>query len=72
MGFELPETVSNQLQQLVDKMCSGGYIAADEPPEIPTVPSKPRGIVYGPPRFIPAARRCRRLLVEALGGNDLE
>ena len=35
MGFELPETVSNQLQQLVGNMCSGGYIAADEPPEIP-------------------------------------
>jgi uncharacterized protein (DUF169 family) len=48
MGFELPETVSNQLQQLVDNMCSGGYIAADEPPEIPTVPSKPKGVVYGP------------------------
>src|SRR5215469_5920906 len=48
MGFELPQPVANELQQLVTSMCNCGYISSDEPARIPAVQSKPRGIVYGP------------------------
>jgi len=48
MGFELPQPVANELQQLVTSMCDCGYIASDEPAKIPAVQSKPKGIVYGP------------------------
>jgi uncharacterized protein (DUF169 family) len=48
MGFELPQTVANELQQLVTSMCNCGYISSDEPARIPAVQSKPKGIVYGP------------------------
>jgi uncharacterized protein (DUF169 family) len=47
MGFELPEAVANELQQLVTSMCDCGYIASDEPAHIPKVGSRPKGIVYG-------------------------
>jgi uncharacterized protein (DUF169 family) len=48
MGFELPQPVATDLQQLVGSMCDCGYIASDEPAHIPAVQSKPKGIVYGP------------------------
>ena len=48
MGFELPQPVANELQQLVSSMCYCGYIASDEPAHIPAVQSRPKGIVYGP------------------------
>jgi uncharacterized protein (DUF169 family) len=48
MGFELPQPVANELQQLVTNMCNCGYISGDEPARIPAVHSKPKGIVYGP------------------------
>ncbi len=48
MGFELPQPVANELQQLVTSMCDCGYISGDEPAQIPAVQSKPKGIVYGP------------------------
>ena len=48
MGFDLPEAVSSELQRLVGDMCNCGYISSDEPPRIPAVASKPKGIVYGP------------------------
>jgi uncharacterized protein (DUF169 family) len=48
MGFELPQPVANELQQLVTSMCDCGYISSDEPARIPAVQSKPKGIVYGP------------------------
>src|SRR5262249_38064824 len=48
MGFELPQPVADELGQLVSSMCDCGYIASDEPAHIPTIPFKPKGIVYGP------------------------
>jgi uncharacterized protein (DUF169 family) len=48
MGFELPQSVANELQQLVTSMCDCGYISSEEPAHIPAVRSKPKGIVYGP------------------------
>ena len=48
MGFELPQPVANELQQLVASMCNCGYISSDEPAHIPAVQSRPKGIVYGP------------------------
>ena len=53
MGFELPEAVANELQKLVSNMCSCGYISSDEPVQIPTMQSRPKGIVYGPLRAFP-------------------
>jgi uncharacterized protein (DUF169 family) len=53
MGFELPQPVANELQQLVGSMCNCGYIAKDEPAHIPTVQSKPKGILYGPLKEFP-------------------
>ena len=53
MGFELPEAVANELQQLVSNMCSCGYISSDEPVHIPTMQTRPKGIVYGPLRAFP-------------------
>ena len=48
MGFELPEAVTNELQELVTSMCDCGYIASDEPARIPKMGASPKGIVYGP------------------------
>jgi uncharacterized protein (DUF169 family) len=49
MGFDLPESVSAELMELVGKMTACGYISADEPAKIPTNKSRPAdGIVYGP------------------------
>jgi uncharacterized protein (DUF169 family) len=48
MGFELPEAVSNELQQLVSNMSNCGYISSDEPAHIPAMQAGSKGIVYGP------------------------
>jgi uncharacterized protein (DUF169 family) len=53
MGFELPQPVANELQQLVTSMCDYGYISSDEPAQIPAFQSKPKGIVYGPLSVFP-------------------
>jgi uncharacterized protein (DUF169 family) len=53
MGFELPQPVANDLQQLVASMCDCGYITSDEPAHIPAVQSRPKGIVYGPLSVFP-------------------
>lgn len=48
MGFGLPEAVQEQLQLLVEKMASLGYVAGDEPGSIPAFNGDASGIVYGP------------------------
>src|SRR5215471_8774416 len=48
MGFDLPEAVTNELQQLVTSMCDCGYISRDEPMRIPKMEAESKGIVYGP------------------------
>jgi uncharacterized protein (DUF169 family) len=48
MGFELSEAAGNELRQAVGDMCGCGYIASDEPAQIPTMQSRAKGIVYGP------------------------
>jgi len=48
MGFELPQPVANELQQLVTSMCNCGYISSDEPARIPAMQSKPKEVGYGP------------------------
>jgi uncharacterized protein (DUF169 family) len=48
MGFDLPEPVANELQQLVSSMCDCGYISSDEPVQIPAMQARSKGIVYGP------------------------
>ena len=53
MGFELPQPVANDLQQLVASMCDCGYITSDESAHIPAVQSRPKGIVYGPLSVFP-------------------
>jgi uncharacterized protein (DUF169 family) len=53
MGFELPQPIANDLQQLVASMCDCGYITSDEPAHIPAVQSRPKGIVYGPLSVFP-------------------
>jgi uncharacterized protein (DUF169 family) len=53
MGFELPQPVADDLQQLVASMCDCGYITSDEPAHIPAIQSRPKGIVYGPLSVFP-------------------
>jgi uncharacterized protein (DUF169 family) len=48
MGFEMPETVQQELMGLVTTMCETGYITPEEPAMIPTSEKKAAGIVYGP------------------------
>ncbi len=48
MGFELPQATSDTLMGLVEQMCAERYIAADEPPALPSVPGDKSGIVSGP------------------------
>jgi uncharacterized protein (DUF169 family) len=55
MGFELPETVGQQLMGLVEDMCGCSYLMEDEASAIPTVSRRTKGIVYGPLRDIPLA-----------------
>jgi uncharacterized protein (DUF169 family) len=53
MGFELPADVRAELMGLVGVMVEGGYLGADEPPRIPTLPRKSAGVVYGPLQDFP-------------------
>src|SRR3546814_726576 len=53
MGFDLPQPVSAELQNLVGMMTACGYIAPDEPGRIPVRAAAegektPGGILYGP------------------------
>lgn len=48
MGFELPDEVQQRLGHLVGDMADCYYVSSDEPPQIPTVKTQPRGIVYSP------------------------
>ena len=48
MGFEMPDEVQAELTGMVGVMVEGGYLGADEPPHIPTMPRKSAGVVYGP------------------------
>jgi uncharacterized protein (DUF169 family) len=52
MGFDMPESVQQELMGAVTRMMDCGYVSADEPTHIPTIQSKPAGIAYGPlPEF---------------------
>ncbi|MBV8819166.1 MAG: DUF169 domain-containing protein [Acidobacteriaceae bacterium] len=53
MGFDLPPEVQQNLMGFVQMMTGNGYIAADEPPNIPTVKKQSGGIVYGPLKDFP-------------------
>lgn len=53
MGFDMPETVRQELMGLVGKMVSCGYLSAEEPEHIPTIKKKKVGIVYGPLKDFP-------------------
>lgn len=48
MGFALPAPVEGELKRLVGLMVEGGYVEANEPARIPTLPTKTAGAVYGP------------------------
>jgi uncharacterized protein (DUF169 family) len=59
MGFDLPQPVSAELQNLVGMMTACGYIAPDEPGSIPVRAAAgapaPGGILYGPLADFPIA-----------------
>lgn len=55
MGFELPAEVSQELGDLVTRMCGECYLNEDEAARIPTVQQKSAGILYGPLAEFPAA-----------------
>jgi uncharacterized protein (DUF169 family) len=48
MGFSLSEATQSQLMQAAELMIGCGYLGADEVPNIPTIPGKPKGIAYAP------------------------
>lgn len=48
MGFDIPDDSKEQLMGLVESMCAAGYIAGNEPENIPSVAEPKTGIVYGP------------------------
>lgn len=48
MGFDMPQDVSDELGELMTKMCDCAYIDPAEASSIPTVPGQHSGIVYGP------------------------
>lgn len=48
MGFDLPDTVSQELMGLVGKMTACGYISEEEPAKIPVNKKQADGIIYGP------------------------
>jgi uncharacterized protein (DUF169 family) len=78
MGFDLPQSVSDELMGLVGTMTKCGYIAADEPGHIPTGRNKAaKGILYGPLADFPAEPDAvllwlkpaqAMILSEAIGG----
>ena len=53
MGFEMPDEAKAELMGLVGVMVQGGYLGADEPPHIPTLPRKSAGVIYGPLQDFP-------------------
>ena len=53
MGFELPETKTQELMELVGQMCSVSYIQPEEVPHIPKFSKASAGIVYGPLESFP-------------------
>jgi uncharacterized protein (DUF169 family) len=53
MGFEMPEETQQRLTGLITMMCETGYLAADEPAQIPTTGKRAAGIVYGPLAELP-------------------
>jgi uncharacterized protein (DUF169 family) len=79
MGFNLPDTVSQELMGLVGKMTACGYISSDEPAKIPVNKKQADGIVYGPLTQFPVAPDAVLLWLkpaqamiwsEATGGAD--
>jgi uncharacterized protein (DUF169 family) len=79
MGFELPGEVQQRLGQVVEMMCSCGYLASDEPASIPTIKQQSAGIVYGPLGKLPVEPdlavmwldpRQAMLFAEAAGGAN--
>src|SRR4029077_2486908 len=55
MGFELPASVQQQLGGFLEKMCTCGYVQAEEAPMIPSVSKSKQGIAYGPLERFPLA-----------------
>lgn len=53
MGFPLDDSVKQNLMDAVQMMCANGYVNADEPDMLPSVPGDKSGIVYGPLSEIP-------------------
>jgi uncharacterized protein (DUF169 family) len=53
MGFKMPDDVQAELMGLVGVMVERGYLGADEPPRIPTLPRNSAGVVYGPLQEFP-------------------
>jgi uncharacterized protein (DUF169 family) len=53
MGFDLPDSVSAELMELVGKMTACGYISSEEPAKIPVNRNRADGIVYGPLAMFP-------------------
>ena len=55
LGFELPESVQNDLSEAVNKMISCGYLLPEEPEKIPGLKHDNKGVLYGPLRSYPVA-----------------
>ncbi|HXM54403.1 MAG TPA: DUF169 domain-containing protein [Candidatus Dormibacteraeota bacterium] len=53
MGFALPPAVQQSMSDVVQLMCSCGYMDADEPARMPSIPGTPQGVVYGPLADLP-------------------
>jgi uncharacterized protein (DUF169 family) len=53
MGFALPPAVQQSMADVVQLMCSCGYMEADEPARMPSIPGAPQGVVYGPLADLP-------------------
>src|SRR5262249_19759455 len=47
MGFDMPDSVQQNLMGFVQMMTGSGYISAEEPSNIPTVKKQKKGILYG-------------------------
>src|SRR5258707_12538008 len=55
MGFALPSTVQQELMGVAEMMIGCGYLASDEPANLPSVEKPKNGIVYGPLADFPLA-----------------
>lgn len=55
MGFDLPESVGQELGGLVGQIIENGYIGADEPANLPRWQKARAGILYGPLDRLPQA-----------------